>query len=362
MVVKIPKLERLMNLVSALLASREPVPFRDIVGRVIGYDDAAADEALEKRFDRDKADLRALGIPIEYVASENDLRGGYVIKPEEAFLGRIDFTPDETVLLAIAGRVGTSATGGGALEEALKGALRKLAIDMPLPDAQSELGNITTLRARHGDARSIGNVARLADAVSTGHRVSFTYHALGADAPTERTVDPYGIGLATGTWYLVGHCHLREGLRVFKIARIQGEVKVLARKAGETAFLVPPDFDVHEHIGREAWQWGEARPEQVVLETAAGISLDIPGAEITELEGGRQRIALEARRKDALVGWILAHGGRVTVREPEDLRDRVAAEARRLLERYGDEGTADAGGTTPPATTEPPAAEEGAAS
>src|SRR5204863_5376054 len=70
--VKIAKTERLLNLVAFLLSSRTAVPFSKIKGRVSGYDDDATPEALEKRFDRDKAELRALGVPIVYEPLDDD--------------------------------------------------------------------------------------------------------------------------------------------------------------------------------------------------------------------------------------------------------------------------------------------------
>ena len=130
MVNRVQKRERLMNLVAALLASRKPLPFKEIAGRVVGYDDSAADEALEKRFDRDKAELRRLGVPVEYQAGDGVTDSGYVIPRDRVFQQKVSFTPQEAMLLSIAGRVGAAATGGGTLEEALKSALRKLSVDI----------------------------------------------------------------------------------------------------------------------------------------------------------------------------------------------------------------------------------------
>ena len=78
-VMRISKPERLLNLVAFLLSSRQPVPFSRIRGRVAGYDDPASPEALEKRFDRDKAELRALGVPIVYETSDEHGDEGYRI-------------------------------------------------------------------------------------------------------------------------------------------------------------------------------------------------------------------------------------------------------------------------------------------
>ena len=78
----IPREERLLNLLSALVSARAPLPFSEIRGRVSGYDDDASEDALEKRFDRDKADLRRLGVPLEFVIEDEFGRSGYRVERE----------------------------------------------------------------------------------------------------------------------------------------------------------------------------------------------------------------------------------------------------------------------------------------
>lgn len=335
MVDRIPKRERLMNLVSALLASDEPVAFREIAGRVIGYDDPAGSEALEKRFDRDKADLRRLGIPIEYVQSEGIDKSGYVINRGEVFQQRVTFTPQEHLLLAIAGRVGAAATGGGALEEALKSALRKLAVDLDGADPLDDLAPVTVLRAGSGDPRTLENLSALSQAVTANRSVRFSYWSLHAETAESRDVDPYGLGSSHGAWYLAGWCHLRESVRVFRISRIEGQVQIVGSEK-RRAFEVPHDFRIEDHVGKEAWELGDGQPVTVRLSVEPAVATEglLPGARAVGSEGGRPLLEVDVRRPGALVPWLLARGGDVAVLEPESLRDAVRAEADRLLARY----------------------------
>jgi predicted DNA-binding transcriptional regulator YafY len=128
---KISKAERQMNLVSMLLASRIPVPLTSILGSVAGYDDTdVPKDTLEKRFDRDRKELRAIGLDVEYHPLDDGI-GGYTIDRRKNLQRPLKLTPAEATLLSIAGRIGAAATGGGALHEALKSALRKLAVDTP---------------------------------------------------------------------------------------------------------------------------------------------------------------------------------------------------------------------------------------
>jgi proteasome accessory factor B len=341
MVDRIPKRERLMNLVSALLASDGPVAFREIAGRVIGYDDPAGSEALEKRFDRDKADLRRLGIPIEYVPPDEFGKAGYVVDQDEVFQQRVTFTPQEHLLLAIAGRVGAAATGGGALEESLKSALRKLAVDLDGADSLDDLSPVTVLRTRTGDPRTLQNLSVLSQAVTANRSVRFSYCSLHADAAEGREVDPYGLGSSHGAWYLAGWCHVRKALRVFRISRIEGQVQVIGPE-GSRAFEVPHDFRIEDHVGKEAWDLGDGQPVTVRLSVEPAVATEglLPGARAVGSEGGRPLLEVDVRRPGALVPWLLARGGDVAVLEPESLRDAVRAEADRLLARYRGESVA----------------------
>ena len=336
---RVPKRERLMNLVSVLLASPEPVPFREIAGRVIGYDDPAGEEALDKRFDRDKADLRRLGVPIEYVQLDGGA-AGYVINHGDVFQQRLTFTPQEHLLLAIAGRVGAAATGGGALEEALKGALRKLAVDFDAAEPIGEFAPITVLRSRAGDPRALENLSVLSQAVTTNRSVRFRYLSLNDQEPQQRDVDPYGLGLSQGAWYLAGFCHTRQALRVFRVSRIEGKVAGIGSESGG-AYQVPHDFAIGDHIGKQAWDMGDGQPVSVKLAVAPAVATDslLPGARMVGVDAGRPVLELEVRRPEALVSWVLARGGDVSVREPAFLRDAVVEEARRLLDRYGSDET-----------------------
>jgi proteasome accessory factor B len=334
---RISKRERLMNLVAVLLAAREPVPFREIVGNVAGYDDPAAEEALEKRFDRDKVELRRLGIPVEYAGGDDGGKAGYVIPRERVFQQKVSFTPQETVLLAIAGRVGAAATGGGALEEALKSALRKLAVDLAGPDLPGEMDEVSVLRARPGDPRALGNITVLTQAVTANRCVRLAYEGVASGQRTLREVDPYGLGLAHGAWYLVGWCHLREAIRVFKVARIVGEVTFTARGDAGREFRVPAGFELEEHLGREAWDLGSSEPIRVRLRVDPGMATDglLPAACRVSEDADGVILELEVRRPATFVDWVLSRAGAVSVLAPAEIRAAVASEAERLLERYG---------------------------
>ena len=354
MVNRVPKRERLMNLVAALLAAEAPLPFRKIAGHVVGYDDPAGIEALEKRFDRDKAELRRLGIPVEYRGSEGAGPGGYVIPQDRVFQQKVSFTPSEAVLLSIAGRVGASATGGGPLEEALKSALRKLAVDLDGFDPSADMTGVTVLRARTGDPRALENVSTLSQAVTGSRRVRFSYQSVRSGEVLVRTLDPYGLGLMRGAWYLAGHCHLRQAVRVFKVARIRGKVELLGDEDGRRMFEVPEDFRLEDHLDPEIWRVGEGHPVKVTLHAEPDLppSLLPSQARVVATGPAGTIIEVEVRRPEALVSWVLAHSGKVVVVAPDEVRNAVAEAARTLGRIYREEDRREASAMPVPGAEE----------
>lgn len=330
---KVGKPERLMNVLALLLASRTPVPFSEIAGRVIGYDDGAASDALEKRFDRDREDLRELGVEVEYVREAGESPGGYFVRKDAIFLRKIAITNEEAMLLSVAGRVGAAATGGGALFDALQSALRKLAVDTPLVDPAAGRDSVGVLRVDAGDAASRQLVAGLADAIAKERRLKFRYQGMRDGSAQARRVSPWGLGMFRGAWYLAGFDHERRGIRVFKVARIHGKV---APDSGPRApeDSVPPDFRMEDHVPREAFDVGSAAPETVELRVLgppdrAAFSPGVKPKVISQ-EDGTSVVSIEVRRPLGLVPWVLSCGGDVEVIRPAALRAAVRQAAEGL--------------------------------
>ena len=200
---KVLKLERQLNLVSYLLSARAPVPFSEVRGKVVGYDDDASPDAVEKRFDRDKADLRAIGVNIEYISNDLFGRAGYVIDPQGYFLRQTDLEPEDAMLLAVLQR--TLGIVDDALGRNLKSALAKLTIDNPLPEPlRTSVGEqhlLTLGRPEHGPRPPAHRGPRRGRRPPPARVVQVPHGRCEPDRGAQRS-SPYGLGLVDGNWHL----------------------------------------------------------------------------------------------------------------------------------------------------------------
>ena len=219
------KSERLVNLTIALLATKRYLTKSEIFRTVEGYE--GAPEAMERMFERDKDDLRSLGISIELGTFDPlfEDEAGYRITPSsyQLNLGELDGT--DIALLSIA----ASAWTGAALEKESTSALIKLA-SMGL-DSDSEALSLLAPKISGTDQ----NFTLLTDAIIRRSEIEFTY--VGSDlSRNTRRVAPYSMRGRTGSWYLVGLDLEKGSLRTFRLDRIASEVSV-GKKSN--AYVIP---------------------------------------------------------------------------------------------------------------------------
>jgi predicted DNA-binding transcriptional regulator YafY len=304
------KVERLVNLVALLLDTHRPLTLDQVAELVPGYE--ATGESLRRMFERDKEELRALGVPVE--RGPVDAWGneeGYFIDPTAYAMPRLDLAPDERAALALAARAWSGAAG----EPAALAGLAKLDLDPGAgPDA---------VRANLGGGSPL--LASLLEAVTSRKRIVFSYRPPGRDR-TERHVEPYALVNRRGTWYMVGHDTDRDALRSFRLSRIQSAVR-MARPAGRG-----PEFEVPEWFDPSAVLPTAGEPD---ASPAATVRTGEASARLAELRGakrdgdpgpdGRITLRMPIVDREGFVAWALGNG--VEIIEPEDLR----AEARRRL-------------------------------
>ncbi len=306
------KSERLLNLLIMLLVQRHFVT-KDRI-RAILYPDSR-DDAFEKMFERDKEELRSLGVPIE-VGSLDPMfedEPGYRIKPDEFALPDIRLAADEAAVVGLATRVWEHAR----LAEATTDAVRKLTA----AGVEVDVSALDIAQPRLGADEPTFDVFWEA----TQHRqaVEFDYRRPGQTEPTTRHLQPWGVVRYAGRWYVLGLDTDRGEERVFRLSRVVGEARL---RGGPGAYAVPEGVDLRETTRRLA-----PAPEPVEMtlllragsgaalrRTALSVRPDVPGPD----DDTWDRLVL---RRERPVEELLALGDDVVVEAPVELRDEIVA-------------------------------------
>ena len=387
---QISKTERILNLVSYLLKERRPVPWREIAGKVVGYDDGSDPKSLERRFERDKAALKEMGIPVAYYPPGVYETEGYLIPREACFLDRLELLPHESALLNLVTEL-VLRKGGTGFSADLMSALQKLRFDAgpgqvsprrqvpppatipaPTPPGEEAAAPAPKRRGRPpkkkpgavepsagagaspepqsafeaslldldlmSSARGDPNLEPLVTAILSNRAVAFTYYAIGPDETRRREIDPYGLGFARGAWYVVGNDHLRRDIRCFRLDRIKG---VVEPTGPERAFKTPAGFKVQDHIERPPWEMAASAPIEAVIEVDPDIAWFVEelvaGKRPAEQRpDGSALLRLDVRYRAAFVKWVLRHGRHIRILEPADLRADLVRAIDELAARHAD--------------------------
>ena len=226
------KSERLLNLVILLLVARNYTTKEQIRALMEPYR-LSSDEAFDRMFERDKDDLRALGIPLEtgFVDKFFEDEQGYRIKRDAFELPSIDFTADEVAVLGLAARVWRHAGLAAATSDALvKLKAAGLSFD------RDQLEHVQpTLAAEEPSFEAMWQ------ATVTRTPVEFDYSRAGQRDATTRHVEPWGVVTAQGRWYVAGLDTDRAEPRMFRLSRIVSDVRPTG---GPGSFTVPDGTDL----------------------------------------------------------------------------------------------------------------------
>jgi proteasome accessory factor B len=320
--------QRLLDLAALLLKAAEPVSWREIQEQ-FPEDYAGKGEAAIRKFERDKAELLELGIPVRYAAGDEDLPAGYLIDKDEFYLPDLKLPPEDLALLYLAG---SAALAGGAFPYArdLAHALNKLSFAARAPGA-SESAAIAARRLSSegeegGAAPAAARIEELSRAVAHRKRVHIVYEGAERGERTERDVEPYGLYQRGGAWYVVGHCRLRDDLRTFHLSRIE-ELRVNPAAPRTADFAVPEGFSLAEHASREDWEHAKHPTVRCRVRLDPPLAPEVvrsfgPRARTTE-EGGSTVVEVEATNAEGLLRHVLALGERAEILAPRALRERA---------------------------------------
>lgn len=297
------RLERLVNLTATLLETRRALTLDELSERVEPrYPEEKA--SRRRQFERDKETLRELGIPIRVESVDGfGSEQAYRIHPDDYYLPELELTEAELAALHVAvtavrlegdaGREGLAKLGGLAGEGA----------DSPLAQLDVTPG-----------------LAVLFDAVSRHAAVTFAYRG------DERRLDPYGVVLRFGHWYVVGHDHDRDAPRAFRVDRIDGEPEL-----GPGGSFTPPEgVDPADFVRADPLTYGEDQPVDAhVLVDAprAGWVVDQLGEEavLERRPDGAVVVSLPVVNRGAFRAWVIDLLDHAEVLSPPELRADMVA-------------------------------------
>lgn len=322
-----------MNLVIALLSTRTFITAERIRETVSGYAESPSAEAFSRMFERDKNELRDLGIPLETGrVSSLDPTEGYKINREAYALAPVELTADEAAAVAMATQLWESPE----LVTVTQGALLKLraaGVDVEVPESAVAITTTAALPGLRGSEDVLGT---LLAAIDSGQAVRFRHRASRSEPYTDRTVEPWGVVTYSGRWYLVGHDRTREATRTFRLSRIDAEVTAVGPR---DAVRRPEGVDLRDIVHRAVAEAPPSAQARVWVAEGRGTALRRQASQegrvttVRTMAGrGGDEIALDIGRQDRLAREIASCGADAIVLEPESLREDVIARLRAQTE------------------------------
>jgi proteasome accessory factor B len=316
--------ERLVNLVICLLSTRRFLTAAQIAATVPGYEHDPEDprdhEAFQRKFERDKSELRELGVPLETgTASVFDNEPGYRIARREYALPDIPLEPDEAAAVGIAARLWQQ-TGLAAAASSGLAKLRAAGVDV---DPQATLGvePVVTVDPAFGP---------LTTAARDRRAVTFSYRVPEVDAPTTRRLEPWGVVCWQARWYVVGHDRDRRATRCFRLSRIVGAVRVTGP---EHAFAAPENVDLISHVAR--WSGPVAHNGRATVTARPGRAAGLRRWAVETVPGpDGDRLIVPYADVERLASTLVGYGADVRADGPPELREAVIQQLKEVVARH----------------------------
>lgn len=293
------KAERLINLTLALLATKRYLKKQEIFRTVQGYEGEIP--SMERMFERDKSDLRELGIEIQVGDLDPlfDDEPGYRIIQSNYSLNLPELTPREVAIFSIAGNLWNDSV----LATEAQSGLRKLE-SLGIPNSMD-----LSLQVQYRYEPPGNNLNFVQQAISAKRSISFNYDTSGRK---ERSLNPYQIFLWRGFWYLLGE-DLHDGnIKVFKFSRISGDI---TQSSKSKVYEIPKNLDLTKYISKYS-------PNRDIARVAIRIGeaqILRNQAEFISNEGDEDIFELAYESESELFTKILWHGSSIRLISPPEL-------------------------------------------
>ena len=351
------KAARWLDLIAYLLQHRYPVTREDIYEHVADYraslEAADAGESLRRKFERDKDELRTLGIEIETVEvpgqAGDEPSAGYRLRERSFYMPYLELTDavaapappyqglarlavsqhDLSLLDRATRRLADRADLP--LSAAAVSARRKLEFDLPLP-----LASIERVLSRPLTGESAKALATLQQSVVQRVAVRCRYFAIGRDAEERRVIEPYGLFFNWGRWYAAARARDRDAMRVFRVDRMR-EAELLTGK--DARFTVPADFSIKQYVRRSPWELTDKAATAVRVRFAFPESRWVIAAGVGSpaeplLDDGGAVLEFGVRDANPFLRWLLTFRDHASVLSPDSVAEELAALRRRVAVLY----------------------------
>lgn len=311
--VRIPKEERLINLLCFFYSKNEPVTIGEIKERVYGYQDDISDDALRQRLYRDISELEEMGIYIDYQSKNY----GYQISKKTGKLSRIKFSSDEK--LALVFLISALEYGGNFLyRDDLRKAFSKILLSTQSLKEFDFLAPVNIFCSIYSDLDE--KIELIQESISS-YWMKFQYRAFSAEDYSIYEVFPLGLYFKKGSWYLVA---LKDGnVRSFKLERMK-KPEIIKNKT-EPHDL--PEIDLKKIAEKEPWQFGENQRHKVRLLVGRGIlqlvNKRYPEAAIVEKNEKGTILEIYISSPDLFVSSVLDISDKIVVLEPDFIRNKL---------------------------------------
>ena len=310
------KSERLVNLTIALLATRRYLTKSEIFRTVAGYE--GEPDARDRMFERDKDDLRSLGIDLELGSYDPvfEDEAGYRIKPERYSIQLSNLTSLEMLLLSKAADVWRDASLSSASSTGLR-KLKALGLD-------SDTDEIPDLTARFSEIPE--QLLDVIDALSLRREISFDY--IGSELVAKpRKVWPYHLSYSHNHWYLLAFDVNQQDIRRFRLDRIASVVTTTS-----SAHHFPADNEGVQAVHSQVSQ--EALVAKVSVRVGRGARLR-RDASIISSDSDWDLLNIPYYDEDELLFNILWLGEDARIESPQEVKDALIAAVEDLVKTYG---------------------------
>lgn len=351
------KTARWLDLIAYLLQHHYPVTREQIYEHIADYRESlepgeAPSESLRRKFERDKDELRALGIDIQTVEAPGQagdesasayrlavrdfylpylqlVRAAPTARPYQGLASISVSQVDVAILDRATRRLADRADFP--LSAAAASARRKLEFDLPLP-----IGSVERLLSRPLTGEGARSLEVLQRAVADRVAVRCRYFALGRDSEETRIIEPYGLFFNWSHWYTAARARERNAMRVFRADRMRGAELLSGPKA---SFSVPAEFSVGAYVRRSPWELTEQPPTAVrvlfAFPESRWVMAQTVGKPIEELlDDGGALLEFDVRERGPFLRWLLTFRDHVAVVSPVSYADELAALRAKVAKLY----------------------------